>query len=45
MGLDDARAFQDIGVDRLTLIPNTKSEDHLRRWIDETAENLLRKLT
>ena len=43
-GLDDARAYQDLGVDRLTLIPNTKSEDHLWRWIDETAENVLQKL-
>ena len=44
-GLDDARAYQALGVDRLTLIPNAKSADHLLRWIDETAENVLRKLS
>ena len=43
-GLDDARRFQDLGVDRLTLLPDTKSEDALSRWIDDTAEGIVRKL-
>lgn len=44
VGLDDARRYQDLGLDRLTLIPNTKSEAHLLRWIDETAEAMVHKL-
>lgn len=44
IGLDDARQYQDLGVDRLTLIPDSRSEDHLLRWIDETAETIVRKL-
>ena len=43
-GLDEARRYQDLGVDRLTLIPDTKNEERLLRWIDETAETILRKL-
>jgi probable F420-dependent oxidoreductase len=44
IGLDDARQYQELGVDRLTLIPDSRSEEHLLRWIDETAETIVRKL-
>ncbi len=44
IGLDDASQYQALGVDRLTLIPDSRSEDHLLRWIDETAETIVRKL-
>lgn len=43
-GLDDAQRYRDLGFDRLTLLPDTKSAGHLMRWIDETAEGLVRKL-
>lgn len=39
--VDDAKRFRDMGVDRLTLLPNTRSEDRLLRWIDEIAETML----
>ena len=44
-GLDDARRYQDLGVDRLTLIPDTRDEERLLGWIDETAETIVRKLS
>ena len=43
-GLDDAQRFRDLGVDRLTLLPDTRSEEALLRWIDDTAEGIVRKL-
>ncbi len=42
--LDTARRYQDLGVDRLALLPSSRDEAHLLRWIDETAEALVRKL-
>jgi probable F420-dependent oxidoreductase len=44
IGLDDARRYQDLGVDRLALLPSSRDEASLLRWIDETAEALVRKL-
>lgn len=44
IGLDDARRYRDLGVDRLTLIPDARDEERLLRWIDETAETIVRKL-
>ena len=42
--LDTARRYQDLGVDRLVLLPHARDEGSLLRWVDETAETLLRKL-
>jgi probable F420-dependent oxidoreductase len=42
--LDGARRYQDLGVDRLALLPSSRSEESLLRWIDQTAETLVRKL-
>jgi probable F420-dependent oxidoreductase len=42
--LDGARRYQDLGVDRLALLPSSRDEASLLRWIDETAEALVRKL-
>src|SRR5512145_2115711 len=44
LDLDGARRYQDLGVDRLVLLPNARDEATLLRWVDETAESLLRKL-
>jgi alkanesulfonate monooxygenase SsuD/methylene tetrahydromethanopterin reductase-like flavin-dependent oxidoreductase (luciferase family) len=44
LDLDGARRYQDLGVDRLVLLPNARDEATLLRWVDETAETLLRKL-
>jgi probable F420-dependent oxidoreductase len=44
LDLDGARRYQDLGVDRLVLLPNARDEASLLRWVDETAETLLRKL-
>lgn len=44
LGLDGARRYQDLGVDRLVLLPHARDEGTLLRWVDETAETLLRKL-
>ena len=41
--VDDALRFRDMGIDRLTLIPDTKDEDHLLRWIDQTASSMLQQ--
>jgi probable F420-dependent oxidoreductase len=38
---DDAVRYRDLGLDRLTLFPDTRSEDHLMKWIDETASTIL----
>jgi probable F420-dependent oxidoreductase len=43
--LDTARRYRDLGVDRLALLPHARDEASLLRWVDETAEALLRKLT
>ena len=43
-GFDDARLYQDLGIDRLTLIPDARDEERLLRWIDETGETIVRKL-
>jgi probable F420-dependent oxidoreductase len=42
--LDTARRYQDLGVDRLALLPNARDEASLLRWVEETAEALVRKL-
>jgi probable F420-dependent oxidoreductase len=42
--LDGARRYQDLGVDRLALLPHARDEASLLRWVDETAEALVRKL-
>lgn len=42
--LDGARRYQDLGVDRLALLPSSRNEESLLRWIDQTAETLVRKL-
>src|SRR5262245_42240823 len=44
LDLDGARRYQDLGVERLVLLPHARDEGTLLRWIDETAESLLRKL-
>jgi probable F420-dependent oxidoreductase len=44
LDLDGARRYQDIGVDRLVLLPHARDEGTLLGWVDETAETLLRKL-
>ena len=43
--LDTAQRYRDLGVDRLVLLPNARDEASLLRWVDETAESLVRKLT
>jgi probable F420-dependent oxidoreductase len=42
--LDTALRYRELGVDRLVLLPNARDEVSLLRWVDETAESLLRKL-
>jgi probable F420-dependent oxidoreductase len=42
--LDTARRYQDLGVDRLALLPNARDEASLLRWVEEAAEALVRKL-
>jgi probable F420-dependent oxidoreductase len=44
LDLEGARRYQDLGVDRLVLLPHARDEASLLRWLDETAETLLRKL-
>jgi len=43
--LDTAQRYRDLGVDRLVLLPNARDEESLLRWVGETAESLVRKLT
>lgn len=43
--LDTARRYQDLGVDRLTLVPAARSEEDWLRFVEEAAEGLLRKLS
>jgi probable F420-dependent oxidoreductase len=42
---DDALRFRDMGIDRLTLIPDARDEDRLLRWIDETATSMLQQVS
>jgi probable F420-dependent oxidoreductase len=42
--LDLARRYQDLGVDRLVLLPHARDPGTLLRWVDETAEALVGKL-
>lgn len=42
--LDAAQRYRDLGVDRLVLLPHARDEVSLLRWVDETAESLVRKL-
>jgi probable F420-dependent oxidoreductase len=44
LDLDAARRYQDLGVDRLALLPHARDEASILRWLDETAEALVRKL-
>lgn len=44
LGLEDAQRYRDLGVDRLTLFPDTRSEEHFFRWLDETANSMLSQL-
>jgi probable F420-dependent oxidoreductase len=41
VSVEDAVRYRDLGVDRLTLIPDTRDEEKLFRWIDETASSML----
>ncbi len=42
--LDDALRFRDMGIDRLTLLPDARDENRLLRWIDETAASMLQQV-
>lgn len=42
--LEGALRYRDLGVDRLALLPHGRDEASLLRWVDESAERLLRKL-
>jgi probable F420-dependent oxidoreductase len=42
--LDTAQRYRDLGVERLVLLPHARDEGSLLRWVDETAESLVRKL-
>jgi probable F420-dependent oxidoreductase len=44
LDLDTAERYRDLGVDRLTLMPTARSADDLIRFVDDTAEQLIRKL-
>jgi len=44
IGLDDAQRYRDLGVERLVLLPPARDEAAMLRWVDETAETLVRKL-
>jgi len=44
LDLDGVRRYRDLGVDRLVLLPHARDEASLLRWVDETAETLLRRL-
>ena len=43
--LDTARAYQDLGVERLVLVPTARDDEAWLRFIDENAEQLVRKLS
>ena len=43
--LDTALRYQDLGVECLSLVPAARSEDDWLRFVDEAAENLVRKLS
>jgi probable F420-dependent oxidoreductase len=42
--LDAAERYRDLGVERLVLLPPARDADSILRFVDETAERLLRKL-
>jgi probable F420-dependent oxidoreductase len=42
--VEDALRYRDLGVDRLTLFPDTRSDEQFFRWIDETANTMLRQV-
>ncbi len=44
-GLDTAREYQDLGVERLNLVPAVRNQEEWLRYIDETANTLLAKLS
>jgi probable F420-dependent oxidoreductase len=43
--LDDAQRYRDLGVHRLVLLPTARTRDDLLRFVDESAEQLVRKLS
>ncbi|MEN8159450.1 MAG: TIGR03619 family F420-dependent LLM class oxidoreductase [Myxococcota bacterium] len=43
--LETARRYQDLGVDRLALLPLSRDEASMLRWVESTAEALVRKLS
>jgi probable F420-dependent oxidoreductase len=42
--LESLLRYRDLGVDRLVLLPNARDAASIVRWVDETAESLVRKL-
>jgi probable F420-dependent oxidoreductase len=42
--LDTVQRYRDLGVERLVLLPHARDEASILRWLDETAERLLRRL-
>jgi probable F420-dependent oxidoreductase len=44
LDLDAALRYRDLGVDRLALLAPARDAETLLRWVDETAEALLRKV-
>ena len=43
--VDTAKQYQDLGVERLVLVPVARSEDDFLRFIDETASGLMKELS
>ena len=41
VGLDDAKRYQDMGVDRLILFPDARDEGKLFDWIEQIATSML----
>ena len=44
LDLDTALRYRDLGVDRLVLLAPARDEATILRFVDETAEQLVRKL-
>src|SRR5262245_18563848 len=45
LDLAGAERYRELGVDRLVLLAPARDEAAILRWVDETAESLVRKLT
>lgn len=41
VSVDDALRYRDLGLDRLTLFPDTRSEDDLARWLETVANDMM----